>query len=287
MIEIGTPELRAVINPLGAELTSLRDRDGNELLTNGDPAFWASHAPLLFPIVGELRGGVWHLDGQRHAMGRHGIARRQMFTLEEQEADHVRFRLTGNAEIRESYPFDFALDAEYRIEDSALLMRATAHNRDVIDMPASFGFHPGFAWPLPYGQPRAAHRILFDEDEPDDLCLLESNLIVREDRPSPVQSRVLPLRDDLFEHDALIWSRARSRGCLYGAPDGPQLRIAWSDMPSLGIWTKPGASYVCIEPWDGSCDRADFSGEIWDKAGIHRIAPGEQREWWMRVAVEL
>ena len=58
MIEIGTPELRAVINPLGAELTSLRDRDGNELLTNGDPAFWASHAPLLFPIVGELRGGV-------------------------------------------------------------------------------------------------------------------------------------------------------------------------------------------------------------------------------------
>ena len=45
--------------------------------------------------------------------------------------------------------------------------------------------------------------------------------------------------------------------------------------PWLGIWAKPGAPYVCIEPWCGVNDsqikKADFS----EKDGINSIGKGE------------
>lgn len=287
MIEIASNVLTAAVNPLGAELSSLRDSDGRELMTDADPAYWTGHAPLLFPIVGALAGGEYRLDGKSYAMAQHGVARRQAFELVEQAADHVRFRLADNEATRAAWPFAFTLDADYRVEGPRLLVSVTATNAGETDMPASFGFHPAFAWPLPYGGARADHRILFDADEPDPLAVLANGVIVGSDRPSPVEGgRTLPLRDDLFEADALIWEHAHSRGCLYGAPEGPQLRIDWSDMPSLGIWTKPGAHYICIEPWDGHADPAGFSGEIWDKPGIRRIAPGAALHWWMSVTLQ-
>ncbi len=285
MIEIGSGELNATIATLGAEMISLRDGQGRELMTNADPAFWAGHAPLLFPIVGALRDGSYQLDGQRYSMAQHGVARRMAFELVEQSTLHARFRLCDDAATRAAYPFAFRLEADYRIDGAALTMTITATNRDERTMPASFGFHPAFAWPLPFDEPRADHRIQFREPEPDMLCRLEAGLIASEDRPSPVEERELKLTDDLFADDALIWRHARNRGCVYGATAGPQLRLDWSDMPSLGIWTKPGAAFICIEPWDGHADPADFEGELPDKPGMRHIPPGATRTWWMRVTL--
>lgn len=285
MISIAGPGLTATINPFGAELTSLRDADGRELMTDADPAFWTGRAPLLFPIVGGLAGDRYRLGGVDYALPRHGFARRMDFALVEHQPDRAVLRLADTEATRAVYPFAFTLDAAFRIEGHALVMALTVTNRGGTAMPASLGYHPAFAWPLPYGEARADHRILFDKDEPDSLALLGDGLIVSEDRPSPVTARTLALDDALFTDDALIWTALRSRGCLYGAADGPQLRLDWSDMPSLGIWTKPGAAYVCIEPWDGHADPAGFAGEIWEKPGIRRIAPGESLAHWMRVTL--
>ncbi len=284
MIEIEGDGLSAAINPLGAELSSLRDREGRQVLHDGDPAVWAGRAPLLFPIVGGLRDDTYRLDGCSYSLGRHGFARRQTFALVEHEANRALFRLTDNDATRAAYPFPFQFDADYMIDGESLTMTLSATNIGDTDMPASLGYHPAFAWPLPYGEPRADHRILFDEAEPDTLYLLGGDgLIATEDRPSPIAGRTLALTDEIFAQDALIWRTARSRGCRYGATQGPQLRIDWSEMPSLGIWTKPGGTYVCIEPWDGIADPQGFAGEIWDKPGIRRIAPGESLTHWMRV----
>ena len=283
--EIGSSLLRAAVNPLGAELCSLRDADDRELMTDADAAFWASHSPLLFPIIGELNGSTYRHDSQSYTMPRHGIARREMFQLIEQAPDRLSYRLNDNATTRQSYPFAFHLDATYRIEGASLLMQMTAHNPGDVDLPASFGFHPGLGWPLPFGQARQDHRILFDKPEPAALCLLDAGLIASEDRPSPVEGRTLNLHDDLFTDDALIWRQLESRACLYGAAQGPQLHLEWSDMPSLGIWTKPGARFICIEPWDGIADRDDFYGDIWQKPGIRAIAPGASYTWWMRITL--
>jgi len=285
-IGISNETLSASINPLGAELSSLMDSGHHQLMTDADPAFWTGRAPLLFPIIGELAGGEYRLDGKRYALPRHGFARRQHFQVVEKIRDRLLLRLTDNEATRAVYPFAFALDTDFALEGATLRITVTAANRSNSDMPASFGFHPAFAWPLPYGQPREDHAVTFAQAEPEPLKQLADNLIGRENRPSPVEGRRLVLRDDLFADDALIWEGVRSDSLVYGADTGPSLRIAWGNTPNLGIWTKPGAHYVCIEPWAGIADRKGFEGEIWDKPGIVRVAPGASASWWMSVTLQ-
>jgi galactose mutarotase-like enzyme len=285
MIEIGSGALSATINPLGAELTHLRDAQGNELMSDGDPAFWTGRAPLLFPVVGALNGDSYRLDGRDYTLPSHGFARRREFALIDRAPDRAWFRLTDDHATRDAYPFAFALDAEFAIADTTLTMAITLVNRGDRAMPASFGFHPAFAWPLPYGGARKDHRIVFDREEPQPIARLEGKLIGPVDRETPVEGDTLWLRDDLFEQDALVWTEPQSRSLCYGTPDGPQLEIGFPDMPTLAVWTKPGARFICIEPWQGHADPAGFTGEIWDKPGMLRLEPGERRAFAMSVTL--
>jgi len=285
MIEIGSGALSATINPLGAELTHLRDAQGNELMSDGDPAFWTGRAPLLFPVVGALVGDSYRLDGHDYPLPSHGFARRKAFTLVDHAADRAWFRLSDDDETRAAYPFAFALDAEFVITGATLTMAITLVNRGDRAMPASFGFHPAFAWPLPYGGARKDHRIVFEHEEPQPLARLQGKLIGPIDRETPVEGDTLWLRDDLFEQDALVWTAPESRALRYGTPDGRQLEIGFPDMPTLAVWTKPGARFICIEPWQGHADPAGFNGEIWDKPGMLRLEPGERRAFAMTVTL--
>ncbi|MFZ5796023.1 MAG: aldose 1-epimerase family protein [Sphingomonas sp.] len=287
LITIATAQLSAAINPFGAELTHLRDADGRELMTDADPAFWTGHAPLLFPIVGRLNGDVLRVNGVEYPMKQHGFARRSLFTLVEQSATHAVFLLQDSAETRTAYPFTFALRVTYTITDATLEIAVAIENRSESPLPASFGFHPAFAWPLPYGLPRADHRIVFAEDEPEPLRELVGSAISSGRRPSPLQGRTLALDDALFTQDALIWDPVHSQSVRYGASTGPQLRIDFPDTPMLGIWTKPGAAFVCVEPWHGIADPVGFAGELTEKPGIFTLAPGETRHIAMAITLEI
>lgn len=276
MIGIAGEGLSARIDPLGAELVSLQDAVGRELMTDADPAYWTGHAPILFPIVGALNGGVYRLEGREYALPQHGFARRSTFEVIERGTAAVTLRLTDDAASRAVYPFAFALDVRHAIEGATLTTTVTAHNRGERDMPASIGFHPAFAWPLPYGRARADHRIVFEAEEPAALArIMAGGLIGPADRASPLDGRTLALADDLFAVDALVWQTIRSQSVRYGVDGAPQLRIDFPDTPMLGIWTKPGAAFVCVEPWHGIGDPDGFAGEIWEKPGIRRLAAGE------------
>lgn len=283
-IEIGSGRLTARINPLGAELSSLTDADGRELMTDADPAFWTGRAPLLFPIVGKLAGDVLRVDGRTFPMQQHGFARRSLFEVVTRTPDRVALALTDSAETRSHYPFAFRLGVEFAVSGATLAIDVTIANPADTPLPASFGFHPAFAWPLPYGEPRADHRIVFDADEPGALKQLQQGLIAG-DRPSPLDGRTLLLSDALFAHDALIWDPVHARAVTYGANTGPQLRIAFPDTPQLGIWTKPGASFVCIEPWHGLADPLGYAGEFRDKPALLVVPAGESKRIGMSVTL--
>lgn len=273
LIEITSGALTAAINPLGAELTSLRDADGRELMTNADPAFWTGHAPILFPIVGRLNGDTLRIDGASYEMKQHGFARRKTFDLVERDTDAALFRLTANEETRREYPFDFVLEVHFTLTGATLSVDVRIANPGPAVLPASLGFHPAFAWPLPHGAARADHRIVFEADESGEIEQLANGLFSAK-RPSPIDGRTLHLADDLFAEDALIWDPVRSQSVTYGPPTGPNLRVDFPDTPYLGIWTKPGASFVCIEPWHGHADPVGFAGDFRDKPGVFEIAPG-------------
>ena len=287
LIEIASGALTAAINPLGAELTHLRDGEARELMTDADPAFWTGHAPILFPIVGALNGDCYRVGGQAYRLPKHGFARRSLFECAEQASDRVRFRLTDSEKTRAVYPFAFALEIAFVVEGATLRVTATVENPGHTSLPASFGFHPAFAWPLPYGRDRGDHRITFGSDEPEALReLTPGGLIMPEPRPSPLDERVLHLADDLFAKDALIWDPVASDHVTYGAGDGPRLVVRFPDTPKLGIWTKPGAHYVCIEPWHGIADPVGFAGDFRDKPGVFEVAPRASKRIEMSVTLE-
>ena len=286
LIWIRGDKLSAAINPFGAELTHLRDADGRELMTDADPAFWPRHAPLLFPVIGVTNGGVIRVDGREYPMSKHGFARDLPFALTAQGEAHATFALTDTDATRVSYPFAFRLEVTYRIEGATLRIEADVRNPADTPLLAQFGFHPAFAWPLPYGRARADHRIVFDRDEPAELReITPEGLIAAETRPSPLEGRMLHLADALFEQDALVWDPVVSDALTYGAADGPQLRIAFPDTDKLGIWTKPGAAFVCVEPWHGIADPDGFSGAFRDKPGVWEVAPGGVKRVGMSVTL--
>ncbi|KQM26631.1 MULTISPECIES: aldose 1-epimerase family protein [unclassified Sphingomonas] len=267
--------LTVAVEPLGAELHSIKDPHGRELMTNADPAYWTGHAPILFPIIGAVQDDRYHVDGTVYHLAKHGFARRSMFVKVGQTDTSVRFELVDDAETRKVYPFAFVLHVEHRLDGATLHTEVTVTNSGDRDLPASIGFHPAFAWPLPYGRDRAAHRMVFSDAEVGTVAAIAANgTIAAERRPSLLDGKLLKLNDALFANDALVFDPVQSDSVTYGAEDGPQLRVDFPGMPKLGIWTKPGSAFVCIEPWDGIADPEGFAGDIFDKPGIHRVAPG-------------
>lgn len=284
-VAIASDRISARINPFGAELSSLRDTQGREWMTEADPAYWSGRAPLLFPIVGRLFEDRYRLDGKEYALPQHGFARRQPFEVIRAEPVRAVFRLADNDATRAVYPFAFTLDAAFSIEGATLTTGVTVTNRDGRPMPASFGYHPAFAWPLPGGGDREAHRIVFAHDEPQRLAALtEGGLVAAERRGSPLDGRALRLDDALFAGGALIWERLESRSVRYESEGGAAMEVAF-DAPMLGIWTKPGARFLCIEPWWGLADPNGFDGNLGDKPYVMHFAPGEARSFTMRVTL--
>ena len=285
-VTITSGALSASISALGAELQTLQDSAGRDLLSDGDPRFWSGRAPILFPVIGELNDGGYTLDGQRYAMAKHGIARTSTFAVVEQAAESVTFALEASDATRAVYPFAFRLEIRFAIVGAVLAVTATIANLGDAPMPASFGFHPALRWPLPYGQPRADHTIRFAHDEPAPIRRIDgTGLLLPDALPTPVEGDTLALRDDLFAADALIFDRLTSRSVSYGAPTGPRIEVSFTDFPTLGVWTKPGAGFICIEPWQGSADPVGFTGDLRDKPGIIEIAPGSVRNLTMTIAL--
>jgi galactose mutarotase-like enzyme len=260
-------------------------------MTDADPAYWTGHAPLLFPIVGGLVEDRYRLrDGRNFTLPRHGFARRSTFDLVESDDAHALFRLTESAETLAVWPFAFQLDMAFRLEGATLFTTATVTNSGDTDMPFSLGYHPAFAWPLPYGAAKEDHRITFEKKESAPIRRLDAGgQLLPEGEPSPVTCRTLSPTPAMFEGDAMIWDRLESRSLTWGtpggAPDGAEVRIDFPAMPMLGVWQKPGAHYLCIEPWAGIADPAGYDGVLEDKTGIMILPPGESRAFRMDVTL--
>lgn len=286
-VTISSGDLTARINAFGAELWSLTDRQGREFMTDANPVFWAGHAPLLFPIVGALTGNRYRLDGAVYELPKHGFARHSLFQVVEAESDNVLLRLQDSEDTRQAYPFAFVLDVAFRLEGASLHMTATVRNPGSEPLPFSFGYHPAFAWPLPGGAAKGDHVVVFAEPEPQPIRRIDpqSGLLLADPVPSPVQGHCLALDAALFEPDALIWDDLHSRSLTFGTPGGSQLAIAFPDTSMLGIWQKPGAAFLCIEPWQGHADPVGFSGDLRHKPGIVLLAPATSHSFRMDVTV--
>ncbi len=278
MIHLTKAPLTAAIARTGAELRSLT-LDARELMTPATPGHWQGHAPVLFPVIGRVAADTVQVDGRAYPMPKHGLARCAEFELVEATPASAHFRLTSSPDTRAHYPFDWTLDVVHALSDR-LATTATVTNTGERPMPFSFGFHPAFAWPQPGGR-RDGSSITFADAEPGTLLEIAPDGLIRaERRDSPLDGRVLTLRDELFERDALVWPDVASRSVRYKSGDNREaLTVEFPDSDTLAIWTQPGAGFVCIEPWVGRADPEGFVGEMRDKPGGRVLAAGESAEF--------
>jgi len=277
--------LSVTIDSAGAEMHSIKTSQGQELLWQADESVWGRHAPHLFPIVGRLNDDTVKHNGGSYTMTQHGFARDMEFTIESSSDNHCTLLLTENDESKQRYPFKFAFRVHYELDKNTLRIGYDVTNSGEETLPFSVGAHPAFNWPLSDDADRSQHVIEFEHEEPADIRQLDNGLLKPQGIPSPLDGKTLHLKDELFELDALIFDQHKSREVVYKADNAPTITVSFADFPHLGIWTKPGAGFVCIEPWQGHSSGTDFRGEFSDKPGSIKLQAGEQRQWWFSVKV--
>ncbi|RYG31162.1 MAG: aldose 1-epimerase family protein, partial [Chitinophagaceae bacterium] len=121
MITIENEILRVTINPKGAELTSIFNKETQlEYMWEGDPAIWGKHSPVLFPIVGTLKDNKYRYKNKEYHLPRHGFAREKHFSVSDQQKDECVFTLRSDQESKLVFPFDFELRIKYSLVENAL-----------------------------------------------------------------------------------------------------------------------------------------------------------------------
>jgi galactose mutarotase-like enzyme len=270
---IANDYLTVDVSSLGAEMQSLTTGDGHDLLWNGDAAFWGGRSPILFPIVGKAADDRVEINGKAYAMNQHGFARRSEFTLAASSPTMCRYELVASEASKAAYPFEFLLAVEHSLEGQTLTVAAEVTNRDQRPMPFGIGFHSAFVWPLP-GAEGEDHVITLDNNGEPDLIRLSGGLLSFAKHASPFKDGRLVLAHEMFDADAMVFPEGAGEGLRYSAKGGPTMHFTFDNLPNLALWQKPGAPFICIEPWHGMAAENGGSKALAERPYSQTLAPG-------------
>ena len=280
IFELKKGALRATAQTRGGELASLRDGGGREYIWEGDPAFWPGQNPILFPIVGSLLNGKIQINGTTYEMGRHGFARGMEFAPVEQGEDFVALELRETEETLACYPFPFSLRVTHRLLEDGFSTAFSVQNTGGSPMPFCIGGHTAIR--IPEGERFEDFHLLFDQAETADSHLLSpQGIILHDGRKTMLDGTGTLALDyqDFAQMDTLIFSMLRSGNVsLVHRETGRGVRLDFHEFPMVAFWTKPGAPFLCMEPWLGCAAWDNESGRFEDKLFCAILQPGEVKE---------
>lgn len=239
-----------------------------------DPDIWSRHAPILFPIVGRLKNDQYLYGGKKFSMKQHGLARDRKFALLSQTDTEASLRLVTDTQTLPIYPFEFELTVTYKLEDNKIMVSYLVKNPGDKALPFSIGGHPGFSCPILPTEAFTDYQIRFENKETIAVDLLEEGLISGNSSPILENEDTIPIHKGLFDRDALIFRGLTSNWVkLASTKSDHAVTLHFEGFPYLGIWAKPDAPFVCLEPWYGHADAATASGEFLEKEGIQVLEP--------------
>ena len=269
MFTLKNDRVEISIAEFGAELRSVK-LDGNDVLWSGDPKYWSGTSPLLFPICGGLRDDKYTLCGKEYHLRKHGFAERMDFIVENSGRYFVTFLLTDTPETLKVYPWHFELRVTYRLRGTAIEVDYDVKNTSDSLMYFSIGAHEAYACP----EGIEDYDIIFPQKETLNTCALDGNLIEHRTIPIIKESDTLALYTKFFEVDALVFKDLRSRSAtLRNRKTGRTVAVEFPGFDYLLLWTRPGAGYICIEPWCGIPSMVDDSYAIEEKEGMETLEP--------------
>ncbi|MBR7133525.1 MAG: aldose 1-epimerase family protein [Clostridia bacterium] len=274
MIILDNGHIKAEISERGAEIRSLTV-DGEQRFWSGDPTFWAGVAPVLFPICGGLKDDKFTLDGEEFLLAKHGFAKNMDFKVEQCSNASAVFLLTETAETLKSYPWKFEFRIKYTLTGTAVKVEYDIKNCSDSVMYTSVGSHEAYACP----EGIEDYDIIFERNETLNAAKVVGTLISRETETVLKDSKVLPLYNKYFDIDALVFTDLRSRYVtLRNRRNGKSVSVDFDGFDYLLLWTKPGAGYICIEPWTTIPSHTDDGYELSAKEGMTALAPQKHFE---------
>ena len=267
--------LRVTIADRGAELIGAYDKARRaERIWTGDPAVWNRHAPILFPFVGKVVDGKYRFGGREYPMKtQHGFARDMDFACVEATQTSATHRLTSDDATLAVYPWAFSLIVRHRLEGNQIRVEWTVENPGGESMYFSIGGHPGFL--LPEGVRKEDCFILFPGmDALSFISTGKAGYALPETKALALDEGRARYRADI--PDTWIFEDNQVRQVGIATPDGkPYAMLRCEQFPMLAVWANPKGPFICLEPWFGRTDDEGFAGEIDQKKGIQRLAPGE------------
>lgn len=264
MVYLSNETLSVAVSEVGAEIASLK-KDGYEYMWSGDPAVWGHTAPVLFPVLCTLKGNRYRLDGQTYSMAKHGFVRGKVFTVESATDQSATLLYTHNDETLAVYPFAFELRVMVTLSGNSVIVEYRVNNLNDRTMYFSVGAHEAYSTP----EGVEDYDIIFAQPEDLETVLLKDGLLQKETLTVGKDTAYLPIYESYFALDTLIFKHLHSKELtLRNRKTGRTVHVAFPDCDYLGIWHKPAAPYLCIEPWSGLPDNQDATGNIAEKEGI-------------------
>ncbi|WP_179345231.1 aldose 1-epimerase family protein [Winogradskyella ursingii] len=279
MYTIQNDLLKIEIKSAGAELSAITAvQNDNQFLWHADPKIWGSHAPNLFPIIGSMKDDSYFYNGKKYNMTKHGFVRHNKdLKLIDHFNNQIKFQLKSNEQLFEMYPFLFEFEISYHLNKNSLEVKHSVKNIDDKTLYFSLGGHPAFTCPLYNDEAYEDYFLEFEKNEisKSHKLNLKTGLVTDKTKSVFEDGNKIKLRNDLFDDDALIFKDLKSRKVTLKHHDnGTVLTLKFEDFPYLGIWAKPNAPYVCIEPWLGIADSEDTNQRIKEKEGIIALESG-------------
>lgn len=272
MIKLNNGVLTASFAEIGAELKSLV-MDGKEYIWPGHPDIWKSSCPLLFPVCGGMKDNKYTYQGKEYPMSRHGFVRTRPFEVESVSDSRVVFLHKSDGETKAMYPFDYELRVRYTLEEKSVKIEYFVKNLTDGTMYFSIGSHEGYFTP----EGVEDYDVLFPQNETLDSYVLCGTVLSNEKIPVIKDQNYLPIYEKYFMIDTLVFKDLQSRSAvLRNRKTGRAIRVDFPDAKYFMVWHKPGAPYLCLEPWNGVADILGSSYAIEEKEGINALSAGEE-----------
>ncbi len=280
--EISNSSVTAKIKEDGAELISFKSKSTNiEYMWNGNSEYWGRHAPVLFPIVGQVKNKTYYVDGKEFNLPQHGLARDQKFEVTTKESNAITFQLRYSEETLKVYPYKFLLEISYSLEGSEISTNYRVVNLDSGEMLFSIGGHPALNCPIALDTTFEDYELSFEHSEKPNQIHLNTETGLRNGKVTEenIGSR-LNLNYDLFKNDAIIFERLKSKKVILQSPKtNYKVIFDFDGWEYLAFWTKkPGTPFICIEPWLGITDPDNSDQQFESKLGIQKLEPNKEKE---------
>ena len=275
--KISNKYLELTVSSHGAEKQALVSKETNINYLRDVDNYWNRKAPLLFPIVGKLRDLKTFINNKEYSMNQHGFVRDQEFELYSQTESEIVLVNKFNEETLKKYPFEYQVFVKYTLVEKSLYTEFIVKNLDYQVIPFNYGGHPGFRLPLYENETFEDYSVKFEKTENFDAPTVNlENGTLNFDKTIPYKNiDEIKLNYKYFEIDAIVIPEVKSQSVKLVNKDNKGIKFDFLGFPSLAIWTKPNAPFVCLEPWIGYADHSDSNYQFIEKDNMQFLNPGE------------